>query len=268
MDRGLFLDDGPAPGAENMARDEVIFEKASRGGVPVFRLYSFDPAAITIGYHQDPDACLDLNAVRADGIDWVRRMTGGRALLHDGELTYCIAAPASSPVCGARLGETYLTISEALVAALRSIGVNAAVSRRNERGSPDGAVPPCLCSLARYELAVGGRKIAGSAQRRTAAGFLQHGSILLHRRSARIAAYVRGSWDSMEDRITSVAHELGGRVDAGALRAALVGSFSVVFKVEWEPVRLSSGEEDDVRRRALAKRAESSAKAAREVCSP
>ena len=268
MDRWLFLDDGPAPGAENMARDELIFEKAARGGAPVLRLYCFEPAAITIGYHQDPRTSLDLNAVQADGLDWVRRITGGRVLLHDGELTYCIAAPASSIPFSARFGETYLKISEALCAALRSIGVDAAVSRRQERARSSGAIPPCLCSVSRYELAVGGKKIAGSAQRKTAAAFLQHGSILLRRSSARITKYVRGSWDSIEDRITSVSDELGGGVDPKTLRSALAKSFSDVFEVGWEPVRLSRSDEAEVRRRAIAKREESSGRFAGEGCSP
>jgi lipoate-protein ligase A len=268
MDRWLLLDDDPAPGAENMARDELIFEKAACGGAPVLRLYCFEPAAITIGYHQDPRASLDLNALQADGLDWVRRITGGRALLHDGELTYCVAAPASSIPFSARLGETFLEISAALCAALRSIGVDAAVSRRQERARSDGATPPCLCSVSRYELAVGGKKIAGSAQRRTATAFLQHGSILLRRSSARIAKYVRGSWYSIEDRITSVSDELGGSVDTKTLRSALAKSFSDRFEVEWQPFRLSSSDEAEVRRRAIAKREESSGRSAGEVCSP
>jgi lipoate-protein ligase A len=268
MDRWLLLDDVPAPGAENMARDELLFERAARGGSPILRLYSFEPAAITIGYHQDPDRILDLGAMRADHIDFVRRVTGGRALLHDGELTYCIAAPVGAMHADTRPGDAYLGISEALCAALRSIGVDASVSRGREHDRATGMIPPCLCSVSRHELTARGRKIAGSARRTTAAAFLQHGSILLRPGSARIAKYVRGSWDMIEHGITSVADELEGAIDPEALRSALVKSFSDRFGVEWSPFCLSGNDEDEVRRRALAKRGEASGISVREVCSP
>jgi len=121
MDRWLFLDSGPAPGAENMALDELLLERAERDrGAPVLRLYSFDPPAITIGAHQDPLEILDLEAVRSDGLDCVRRITGGRALLHEGELTYCVVAPAGAAGFGNGRAETFMRISSALRAALRS----------------------------------------------------------------------------------------------------------------------------------------------------
>jgi len=269
MNRWLFLDDGPAPGDENMARDEFLFERAARGAVvPVLRLYSFEPPAVTIGYHQNPEKILDGDAARADGLDCVRRITGGRALLHDGELTYCVAAPSGFVHFGTSPGETHLRISEALRAALRSIGVDAEISRGREHSPPNGMTPPCLCSVSRNELAVGGRKIAGSAQRKTAAAFLQHGSILVRPGSERIVKYVRGSWGSIGGRMTSIFEELDREPDTGALRSALVKAFSETFDVEWEPLRFSESDEAEVRLRILAKRRESIDMFAGEECCP
>jgi len=269
MDRWLFFDSGPAPGAENMALDELLLERAERyGGAPVLRLYSFDPPAITFGAHQDPGKILDLDAVRADGLDCVRRITGGRVLLHEGELTYCVVAPARCARFGAGLNETHLRISQALAAAIGSLGLAAEVSRGRELSRPKGIPPPCLSSVTRCELTVGGRKIAGSAQRQTAAAFLQHGSLLARPGSERIVKYLRGSWNSLEGRVTTIEGELGRPVDDSLLRGSIANAFSALFEIEWEPLRLSEREEEWVAARSRAKRLEMDEIRLREVCFP
>jgi lipoate-protein ligase A len=269
MDRWLFLDSGPASGAENMALDEMLLERAERdGGAPVLRLYSFDPPAITIGAHQDPLDTLDFDAVRADGLDCVRRITGGRALLHEGELTYCVVAPVGTAVFAGGRAEAFMKISEALRAAIRSLGAAAEVSRGREGPRPRGAAPPCLSSATRAELTVGARKIAGSAQRTTARAFLQHGSILARPGSERIVKYLRGSWDSLAARVTSLEGELGRPVDDRELRAAVLDGFSELFDVAWAPLRLSDLDLEAIAARATEKRREMRERAGREVSSP
>jgi lipoate-protein ligase A len=269
MDRWLFLDSAPAGGAENMALDELLLDRAERAcGAPVLRLYSFDPPAITFGRNQDPADILDLDAVSADGLDCVRRITGGRALLHEGELTYCVAAPRDSARFSSRPGETYLRISEAVSAAIRSLAVDAEVSRGREPARASGTPPPCLATTARYEITVHGRKIAGSAQRTTAAAFLQHGSILVRPGSSRIVKYLRGARPPLEDRVTSIEGELARVVDDGVVRAAIAGAFARVFDVRWEPLRLSKRDADEIAARAAEKRREMDARLAGEVCSP
>lgn len=269
MERWLFLDSGSAPGAENMALDELLLERAERwGGAPILRLYSFDPPAITIGYHQNSDLILDVARARADGLDCVRRITGGRALLHEGELTYCVIAPAGSAMFDAGPGEAYRRISAAISAALRSLGVDAEVSRGRELPGPKGTAAPCLSSVTRYELAVRGRKIAGSAQRKTSAAFLQHGSILMRSGSERIAGYLRASTDTFESRITSVSGELGRPVGGEDLRMRIPVAFSAMFDIEWEPLRLSELDEAEIAVRATEKRREAHVRPAGEVCPP
>ena len=269
MERWLFLDSGSAPGAENMALDELLLERAERhGGAPVLRLYSFDPPAITIGRHQNPDLILDVARARADGLDWVRRITGGRALLHEGELTYCVVAPSGSSLCDAGPGEAYLRVSAAISAALRSLGVDAEVSRGRETPGPRGTAAPCLSSVTRWELSVRGKKIAGSAQRKTAAAFLQHGSILMKSGSERIVRYLRASPDDLGDRITSVSAELGRDAVAGDLGTSIAAAFSAMFDIEWEPLRLSERDEEEIAGRAFAKRREALSRIAGEVCPP
>ncbi len=250
-----------------MALDELLLDRAERaGGPPVLRLYSFDPPAITIGFHQDPALILDLDAVRADGLECVRRITGGRALLHEREITYCVVAPAGSAPFEAGQAEAFRRISGAIAAALRSIGVAAGVSRGRDAAGSKGAAAPCLSSVTRHELAVGGRKIAGNAQRRTARAFLQHGSILLGSESARIVNYLRAASGPLDDRITSVTRELGRPADGGALRDRIAAAFADVFAAEWEPLALTERDGAEIAGRALAKRRESLSWIAGEVC--
>jgi lipoate-protein ligase A len=268
MDRWFLLVSPASPGAENMALDETLLERAERGAAPALRLYSFDPPAITIGAHQDVSRALDLDAVRADGVDVVRRVTGGRALLHAGELTYGGAAGARDGRFGRGPAERYRRISEALALALRSLGVAASVSRgEDERGRTAGP-RPCLSSVTRWELSVRGRKIAGSAQRGTAAAFLQHGSILLRPGSERIARYVPGPCAPLAGRVTSVREELGRDVGGGELGEAVADAFRTRFGVVWEPLVLDPREREAVDRRARAKRAELASSLGREVVSP
>lgn len=256
MNRWYLLDDEAGTGAENMARDEFLLERAERaGGAPVLRLYSFAPPAVSVGYHQDPSAVLDLEALRRGRVDLVRRITGGRALLHDGELTYAVIAPTGTEQFGGGLARSFLSISEALTAALRSLGVDAALES-GRGGERTGAATPCLVSVSRYEIAVRGRKIAGSAQRRTRNAFLQHGSILLRPASGRIASYARGDWRFLADRITSVAEERGDAIDERAVRAAVRDAFAERFSIHWEPLAFSEGETAEIARRTRRKRAE------------
>ncbi len=180
-------------------------------------------------------------------------------MLHDGELTYAVCGPLGKGPFGAGLAETFLAISDALTSALRSLGVDAVLESGRPGGLPGdraGSAAPCLVSVSRYEIAARGRKIAGSAQRRTRTAFLQHGSILLRPASERIVEYARGDWRFFKGRITNIAGERGGAVDEREVRSALVDAFATRFSVRWQPLELSCGDAEEIARRAREKRSE------------
>src|SRR5215213_2662474 len=91
--RWRLLDTPPAPGAWNMAVDEALAESVRRGGAPVLRVYRWSPPCLSLGRNQPARGRYRLDALAARGIDVVRRPTGGRAVLHDRELTYAAALP-------------------------------------------------------------------------------------------------------------------------------------------------------------------------------
>jgi len=167
--------DGALPGAENMRRDAELLRDHVPGQDPVLRVYRWAPPAVSVGRNQEGrDFAAGVLADR--GYDLVRRPTGGRAILHAEELTYAVVGSSPSALFGDSLHQTYEAINRALLLFLQGLGVAADVAGSESRASrPD---PVCFRSTGRHEVRVGGRKLIGSAQRRTGGVFLQHGSIL------------------------------------------------------------------------------------------
>src|SRR5262245_63654528 len=98
-----------------MAVDETLLLSASRtsGGATV-RLYGFRPPTVSLGYRQAPEPAIDLERCRELGVDWVKRPTGGRALLHQHEITYSVASPFEGPFRGLGVRAVYDAVSASL----------------------------------------------------------------------------------------------------------------------------------------------------------
>ncbi len=160
-----------------MALDEVLTFSCARGeGAPVLRLYTWDRPTVSVGYAQVLEREVDLEACRRLGFAVVRRPTGGRAVLHQHELTYAVAFPKGLLGPGG-VQEDYRRISQGLVLGLRRLGVAASLSRGSGGRGPVSGV--CFLGTSRFEVTVAGRKLVGSAQRRFRDAVLQHGSLLL-----------------------------------------------------------------------------------------
>jgi lipoate-protein ligase A len=158
-----------------MALDEALAHRAREAGECLLRVYGWSAPTLSLGRNQAARGLYDTERAVAMGIDIVRRPTGGRAVLHDHEITYAVAAPEAA--LGA-LAAAYASINEMLVAALRAIGVDASLARPASRELPPGPVP-CFEAPSAGEVVAGGRKLVGSAQWRDDGALLQHGSILV-----------------------------------------------------------------------------------------
>lgn len=171
-----LLDDPPGAPAHNLALDEALLHAAA---APTLRLYGWRPAAVSLGRFQRRSDFADVPAATA----LVRRPTGGGAIHHDGELTFALAADAR--LLGG-IDDAYALVHDAVATALAAAGV---AVRRLADGPAAGARPRqrwCFALPGRHDLvAPDGRKLVGSAQRRTRSGgrarVLQHGSIALRR---------------------------------------------------------------------------------------
>ncbi len=225
--------------------DIELARKAREGGnVSSVRVYGWNPPAISLGWNQSWDE-IRMDKVEVAGVDVVRRPTGGRGILHENELTYSVVMQAE----GANIPSVYNRISLALVAGLRTLGVDASL----ERSQPHfpslyrkAEAAACFVSSARHEIMVGGKKLVGSAQRRYAAAnggeiVLQHGSILIgpeHRRLIEFLVLTPDQREYLEEqltmRTTDLREVLGVGVSFDDVALAVRRGFEKVWDIEFD----------------------------------
>ena len=241
---------GRNPGAYNMALDEALWQQfgdrleAGQTPAPVLRLYGWEPAALSLGYAQRAEREVDFEACERLGVDWVRRPTGGRAILHDfGELTYSLVAACDDPHFSGGVLESYRKISGALVKGLSNLGVAAELAGKERRGAEGAGTAACFDAPSAYEVTWQGRKIIGSAQARRKEVLLQQGTILLTvdleklftvlkppARSNRAEAIAQ-----LAARLTSIGEARGGPVSFNEAEEAFAAAFADHFEVKLTP---------------------------------
>ncbi|MDW7756807.1 MAG: lipoate--protein ligase family protein [Desulfuromonadales bacterium] len=182
MSSWRLLQTGPLSGSLNMALDESLWEAVRCGqSPPVLRLYRWQPPTVSLGYAQRTHQAVNLGACAELGIQVVRRMTGGRAVLHDREVTYSVVSPDRTSLFPAGVLSSYRIIADIVGQTLRDCGLDVQLapgqlSEKVPRTAPESA---CFTAVSHYELTCRGCKIAGSSQKRGDGVFLQHGSIPL-----------------------------------------------------------------------------------------
>ncbi len=235
----LILSD-PASGAWNMALDEALLESCAAHISPsTLRFYSWDPACLSLGYAQ-PSSDADLTKLNSYGWDLVRRPTGGRAILHTDELTYSITASVEEPLIQGSILESYRRLSQALLAGLENLGIQAVAIPKKE-GLDSSKQPVCFESPSDYEITVEGKKIIGSAQARRLNGVLQHGAIPINGDLTRINQVLHFSeaskMDSANMRLLSHAATLtdiiGSEPSFLDVRKAFIKGFQNTFDLEF-----------------------------------
>ena len=234
----------PRSGAENMARDMALQARAARTGETVFSVYSWSRPTLSFGRNQPASGLYDLDRIRAAGIDVVRRPTGGRAILHNREVTYSVTAPLED---AAPLRETYSRVNRILQNGLSRLGVTVVPAMASER-APVPSVRPCFESPAEGELVAQGGKLVGSAQYRDGGALLQHGSILVNDDQSSLPDFAaRLSAESESVPAPATLHALLGRSPDPAEVAEAM--FDAVRSLEDE--RAIELDEDEVRGAAL-----------------
>ena len=170
-------------GAWNMALDEALLNSVVSGeSVSILRLYRWKPATVTLGYFQQGNAVVNLDACREFGFSVVRRITGGRAVLHDQEVTYAVISQEQNDIFPGGVAQNYHVIADVLQATFVEFGLQTEISSgRKERLDIDRVQQSsCFTAPALSELVLNGQKMTGSAQKRLSTSFLQHGSIPLN----------------------------------------------------------------------------------------
>jgi lipoate-protein ligase A len=163
-------------GAQNMKTDSDLLDYAIENNLsePIFRLYGWSPACISLGRNQNDDF-LDYNFLDSNGIDVVRRLTGGRALLHDNEITYSYICPVSYLENGEHVVSSYKELCQIFIDKFQKIDID--INFGTEKQVKTG-FDYCMLISTGADLCYRGKKLIGSAQCRKHGYILQHGSIL------------------------------------------------------------------------------------------
>ena len=261
-----------------MAVDEAIAAHAGRGAVPpTLRFYQWQPACVSLGRHQ-PLADIDLARCAALGYDVVRRPTGGRAILHTDELTYSVAGPQDDPILAGAVLDSYLRLSQGLLAGLERLGLSVSKAPPSNRSGAD-AGPVCFEVPSAYEIIVpprrssseayrdpsseayrdpsseaygGPQKLVGSAQSRRQGWVLQHGTLPLVGDVTRLVEVVLFPDEAeraaqrvlLAQRATTLQEALGRPVSFDEAAAALVEGFRAALGIHLERGELTFAELD------------------------
>ena len=229
-----------------MAADEYLFAAAQRERATFLRFYRWERPTASLGYSQDAARAADLDFCRAKGIDIVRRMTGGKLVLHHRELTYSLAS-SDADVFTDTLRESYRRISLGLVRGLELMGLDARLAPASPPAYARGTMP-CFAFPARDEVEIGGLKIVGSAQKRTGGAFLQHGSVPLENDEDLLRGAARSEGPDAGIRMTSLAEALGRPVAFAWAAEQLSLGLSGFFGVALEPLSLDGAAGEEIAR--------------------
>jgi lipoate-protein ligase A len=172
---------------ENMALDEALLILCDKGLSPsTIRFYTWEPPALSIGYSQYPLNVINVDLCERLNIPVVRRITGGKALIHGQDLSYSVIFRYDTHLQRYSIVESQKKINYCLINALRQfgIGVRLRLTKGTRRDSlsihSKGKGPFCFLNPASNDIIVSNQKIAGSAQRRMGKAFIQHGSIFIN----------------------------------------------------------------------------------------
>lgn len=208
------------PGAVNMARDQALLEEVKRHGDAAYlRLYCWNPPCLSLGANEPARARYDRTSIERLGLAVVRRPTGGRAVWHEDELTYAVAAPVARFGC---LADSYRAIHRRLARALEALGAAVELAPPSR---PHGlSAGPCFAQPVGGELLVAGRKVVGSAQVQQGGAFLQHGSILLGGSQEILGRVSRTA--QAPPRAATLSEALGRRVSFADVARAIVATWA------------------------------------------
>ena len=206
----------------NMAIDRAVLVANSKGKVPpTVRFYTWAPPAISIGYFQSLSEELDLDACKALGVEFVRRITGGGAVFHDKELTYSIVIAEAHPFVSKNILESYRRICGAVIKGLKNLWIESKYVPIND-------------------IVVNNKKISGSAQTRKSKTVLQHGTVLMDVDVDKMFKLLKVPNEKIKDkmisdvkqRVTSIKHVTGNIISFSDAALAMKAGFEQEFGIE------------------------------------
>ena len=241
----LLVEKEPLSAAENMARDEYLFNRCHEKKMGFFRLYSWKNPSFSFGVSQKITSAIDVDFIKSNNMNcsYVRRITGGKTVLHHHEITYAVISSEDIFYKDNDLHRSYMLISTVLMNAFHTLGLNAYLST----GSPSHlsrSNNPCFSFPTPNELEIQGKKIVGSAQKRNKHALLQHGSIPISMDYHLYAAGTRSRANIIKRSMTTL-NEVSDKTKA-ELSQALVESFQAFIRQPLEPFEFNREEKKTI----------------------
>lgn len=250
-----FLDSGSNDAAINMAIDESLLNWHSAGKIPpTLRFYGWNRPSLSVGLFQKVERRIDFTAVDAHQCDFVRRLTGGSAVLHDQELTYSIVISEEHARIPQSVREACHILTKGVFEGYQNLGIKADYALVSERESIKDRSDVCFEKPAYYEMIVDGKKISGNAQTRKKGVLLQHGSIPMYIDENMLFDMFRFPTEALKekqrndfkdkaisiDKITNKAHTYD------MLKDAFYEGFQTGLDIKLEPLQLSDADWDEI----------------------
>jgi lipoate-protein ligase A len=245
-DWSCIFEPEPLPGALNMAVDEVLFRSLGDGPRTWLRFYTWARPTASLGRNQSAEEALDAAACRSLGVDIVRRITGGKLVLHHKELTYSVCS-SDTRLFPSAVQASYRLISMGLTRGLEGLGLEAALAAETPAFYKHG-LHPCFAGPAADEIEAGGRKVVGSAQKRVGSRFLQHGSVPLEDTTGLLASFARSAPGGPPPGPSGLNGLLGREVSFGELAGHLAVGLAAFFGVRLVPTALTPAQRDEAER--------------------
>ena len=231
-----FIDTSKNDAYLNMAIDEALLLCSKE---PVLRVYQWSPSSVSVGYSQSVSQEINVSECRKNNVDIVRRITGGKAVFHDDELTYSFIVPKNTIRLPNGVAESYRVIASALLLAFHEIGVKAEMKNVPEKI----AFPSCFSSSNWYEIFAGGKKICGSAQKRVDEKILQHGSMLIDFDYEKNKLFFKqANSEILRKKVTCIKNELKKNISYNRLAKSLRRGFEKIFNIRFINDSLSDRE--------------------------
>lgn len=257
MDKWRVIKSKSYNGAMNMAIDEAIMIAHKEGRVkPTLRFYTWEPACITIGYFQKLEDEIDLQRCMELNVDCVRRITGGRAVLHENELTYSVIVSEDNDLMDSSINKSYKFISEGLVRGLNLSDIYTDKLNKGERIGRENLSPACFNAHASYEVSINKKKVIGSAQSRKNGIILQHGSIILDFDASKLFEFIKTESQERKQRLinftarkaSGIENETNIKLDVNKLEINLIQGIKEHFNVEFIEEDLTDYEREIAKR--------------------
>jgi len=252
-----FIDTGPGSGSDNMATDEALLESCIDGYSPsILHFYTWRHPVITIGYLQDLKKTICVDECKTRNIEVIRRITGGKAVVHHKDLSFSLIFPARGEIIPPGIFSGYLKVAGGFMKGLNGLGLNVHFPDSTSRQGgasllKERAVSACLLSRMRYEILSNGRKIIGFAQRRLGDWILQQGTLMIdleRRLWYDLLKYQEGkNCIDIRERFlsdtTSLYEDLNQRISIGLIKKGILCGLSDSLSVKFKSCSILSREE-------------------------